>query len=331
MIIKITNKNTNEELKNILQYLNNNNIEFERKNYQDYSVLFVETKHLNVSDLKTNHPNFLYFTKEKYVLVSRKFKNQDTIIKINEQLEIGKEFEIIAGPCSVEKEPIMDEIANKIANLGIKLIRGGTFKPRTSPYDFQGLKDEGLEIISEISKKYNIASVSEILDYNLIEKYDQFIDVYQVGARNMQNYELLNELGSRTKKPIILKRGPSATIDEWLMSAEYLMKAGNENIILCERGLKTISDKTRNTLDISSVIALNELTHLPVIVDPSHGSGRSDMVLKLSLASLVVGAKGIIIEVHPKPQESLSDPDQAIDLLELDELVRKVNKLKGVL
>lgn len=330
MIIKINNKNSDDLISKLLKYLNKNEIKYTKNDYQKYSVVITD-ENLNELEFRKTFPSLELFAKEKYVLVSKNFKQEKTVVTLKDDIKIGEEFQIIAGPCSVEKLEIMEEIAKTNVSLNINIIRGGTYKPRTSPYDFQGQMRKGLEILSDVSNKYNIASVSEILDYNLIEEYDKFVDAYQVGARNMQNYELLKQLGKNTNKPIILKRGPSATVEEWLMSAEYIMLAGNENIILCERGLKTISDKTRNTLDISSVIALKELTHLPVIIDPSHAAGRRDMIRRLSLAGYVVGADGIIIEVHPNPDESLSDPKQAIDFNELEKLVSDINKLKSVL
>lgn len=331
MIIKISNKTSKEETSKLLEFLLKKGIKYTKNDYLNSQAIIIEDNHFINNELIEAFPNLEMFSNDKYVLVSRAFQKEDSVINFAGRENIGKDFKIIAGPCSVETPKIMEEIAEKLTSLGINIIRGGTYKPRTSPYDFQGQKSQGLKILFETSKKYNIASVSEILDYNLIEEYDKYVDAYQVGARNMQNYELLRELGSKTKKPIILKRGPSATIDEWLMSAEYIMLGGNENIILCERGLKTISDKTRNTLDLSSVIALKELTHLPIIVDPSHGSGRRDMVRALSLASYVVGANGVLIETHPEPEKSLSDPFQAIDFEELERLVNEINKLKTIL
>ncbi len=331
MIIKISNKNSKEEASKLLEFLAINKIENTKIDYKDFSAVLIKDNNVLVKEIREIFPSLEVFSTEKYVLVSRDFKKENTIVDFGSKAKIGEKFEIIAGPCSVETPQIMSQIADKLTSLNINIIRGGTYKPRTSPYDFQGQMKKGLKILSNVSNKHNIASVSEILDYNLIEEYDQYVDAYQIGARNMQNYELLKKLGSNTKKPIILKRGPSATIDEFLMSAEYIMLSGNENIILCERGLKTISEKTRNTLDISSVMVLKKLTHLPVIVDPSHASGRRDMVKGLSLASYVVGADGILIEVHPIPDESLSDPLQAIDFEELESLVNDINKLRTVL
>jgi len=211
------------------------------------------------------------------------------------------------------------------------MIRGGAFKPRTSPYSFQGLGIEGLKILHEIGMKYHLAVVSEIMDMDDLDAFAKYVDVYQVGARNMQNFSLLKALGERTRKPIILKRGISATIEEWLMSAEYILKGGNPNVILCERGIRTFEKYTRNTLDISSVLAVKELSHLPVIVDPSHASGRYTMIEKLSLASLAVGADGIIVEIHPKPEEALSDGAQSLRLERFDHMMDSIKKLQEAL
>lgn len=242
----------------------------------------------------------------------------------------SKDLLIIAGPCSVESEEQMDEIAKNLVECGVHYIRGAIYKPRTSPYSFQGLQEEGYEILKKIKQKYPIKIVSEIVNSNDIEKYNEFVDIIQIGARNMQNFELLKAVGM-VDKPVLLKRGFGNTIEELLNAAEYIMANGNENIILCERGIKTFEHYTRNTLDISSVPVVQKLTNIPIIVDPSHASGRSDLVLPLARAAVAAGANGVMIEVHPSPKESISDADQAISISEFKKLIDQIMYIKSLL
>jgi len=248
-----------------------------------------------------------------YKLVSREFKHDDTVIKISEEVSIGdkEKIVVIAGPCSVESKDQILDVAKKVREAGASALRGGAFKPRTSPYSFQGLGEEGLKMLGEAKKATGLPIVTECLDprdVNLISKY---ADVIQIGARNMQNFMLLKEVG-KTMKPILLKRGPGSTIEEFLMSAEYILSEGNRNVILCERGIRTLETYTRNTLDISAVPVIKELSHLPVIVDPSHGTGRWKYVPAMAKAAIAAGADGLIIEVHPHPDEALSDGPQSL-------------------
>jgi 3-deoxy-7-phosphoheptulonate synthase len=261
-----------------------------------------------------------------YKLVSRDFKSENTVIDIKGRKIGDGKFSFIAGPCSVESREQIETTADFLYKNGLFFLRGGAFKPRTSPYSFQGLGKEALDYLKEVSIKYNVGIVSEVMDTRDIEISYNSIDVFQVGARNMQNYSLLTELGKQDK-PVLLKRGMSSTIKEWLMAAEYIMLKGNSNIILCERGIRTFEDYTRNTLDLSSVIAVKKMSHLPVLVDPSHGTGRKDMVLPMTLASKVIGADGVIIEVHPEPEKALSDSQQSLNFKEFDILLNKVNSL----
>jgi 3-deoxy-7-phosphoheptulonate synthase len=247
-----------------------------------------------------------------YKLVSREFKKEDSIIKIREGIEIGgKEIVLIAGPCSIESKEQLREVAKKVKEAGAKVLRGGAFKPRTSPYSFQGLGKEGLEILKDVSSEFDIATVTEVMDPRDVELVSKYTDILQIGARNMQNFNLLKEVG-QTKMPVILKRGMSATIKEFLMSAEYILSEGNFNVILCERGIRTFEDFTRNTLDLSCVPAVKQLSHLPVIVDPSHATGKWNLVSPLSKAAVACGADGLLIEVHPNPEEALSDGPQQL-------------------
>ena len=254
---------------------------------------------------------------------SKDYKKK-TVIKVGE-VKIGQEFVFIAGPCSVESRDQMFTIAEKLKELGVHMLRGGAFKPRTSPYSFQGLGEEGIRILKEVKEKFDIPIVTEILDIRHLNKFHDVIDVIQIGARNMYNYPLLKELG-RIKKPILLKRGLSATLDEWLYAAEYIMSSGNEEVILCERGIRTFTKHSRFTLDIAAVPSLKERTHLPVIVDPSHPAGRRSLVTPLAKAAACVGADGLIVEVHNNPEEALSDSSQQLTLHMFEELVKEVRK-----
>lgn len=247
------------------------------------------------------------------LLVSRERKPEDTVITIKD-VQIGNgQAQFIAGPCAVESYEQVAEVASNIKKHGIKLLRGGAFKPRTSPYDFQGLGIKGLEILKKIADEYDIAVVSEIVNPAHIEQAEKYLDIIQIGARNMQNFELLKAAGE-TDKPILLKRGMSATISEFINAAEYIMSRGNGNIILCERGIRTYETSTRNTLDITAVPILKQKSHLPVIVDVTHSTGRRDLLLPASKAALAIGADGIMVEVHPDPAVALSDSTQQMDL-----------------
>lgn len=261
---------------------------------------------------------------EPYKKANRKFHPDDTVITLPGGQKIGDgSLSLIAGPCSVESERQIVEIAKSVKNSGAQFLRGGAFKPRTSPYAFQGLKAEGLELLREARKVTGLPIVTEIMRVSHIPLFED-VDIIQVGARNMQNFELLKELG-RLDKPILLKRGLSSTLEELLMSAEYIMAGGNEKVILCERGIRTYETYTRNTLDISAVPILKKLSHLPVIVDPSHASGISWLVEPLALAAVAAGADGLIIEVHNDPQHALSDGAQSLTPEQFDQVAKHIN------
>ena len=263
---------------------------------------------------------------EPYKNVNRKFHPDDTVVDIAPGIKIGGGFfQVMAGPCSVEEKDQVLAIAKAVKAAGAGILRGGAFKPRTSPYAFQGLGAEGLEILKAAKKETGMPIVSEIMDISKLPLFED-IDIIQVGARNMQNYELLKELG-KTRKPILLKRGLSSTVQELLMSAEYLMAGGNSQIILCERGIRTFETATRNTLDISAVPVLKELTHLPVIVDPSHGTGNARLVKPMAMAAVAAGADGLIIEVHNDPVHALCDGAQSLTLEAFKELMAQVAKI----
>ncbi len=246
-----------------------------------------------------------------YKLASRDFHPANTIIKLKNCEIGGEKIEIIAGPCSIESSTQMDELGDKLSQLGIKILRGGAFKPRTSPYSFQGLGEEGLKIARNTADKYGMCITSEVMEISQIPMLLDYIDILQVGARNMQNFNLLKELG-HIEKPVLLKRGLCATIEEWLMSAEYIMSGGNMNVILCERGIRTFETATRNTLDISAIPIVKKLSHLPIVADPSHASGMRDKVAPLSRACVAAGADGLIIEVHNNPDKALCDGAQSL-------------------
>ncbi|MEE1236952.1 MAG: bifunctional 3-deoxy-7-phosphoheptulonate synthase/chorismate mutase [Turicibacter sp.] len=260
---------------------------------------------------------------QKGLLVSRKNKQEDTVIEVNgDQIGTG-EATFVFGPCSVESREQMERVAANLAAKGLKYIRGGAFKPRTSPYDFQGLGVEGLKIMSEVAKKYNLRVISEIMDASDLEATLPYLDVVQIGARNMQNFSLLKAVG-KIDKPVLLKRGLSATIEEFVNAAEYITMHGNPNVMLCERGIRTYEKATRNTLDISAVPILKRETHLPVFVDITHSTGRKDILLPIAKAALAVGADGIMAEVHPNPMLALSDANQQMSLEEFDEFFKKL-------
>lgn len=262
---------------------------------------------------------------EPYKMANRKFHKDDTIVDIN-GVKIGKDnFQIIAGPCSVESESQIIEVAKAVKKAGAKLLRGGAFKPRTSPYAFQGLHEDGIKLLLEAKKETGLPIVTELMSINHIDLFED-VDVIQVGARNMQNFEMLKELG-KVNKPILLKRGLANTIDEFLMSAEYIMASGNQNVILCERGIRTFETATRNTLDLSAIPILKKQSHLPVIVDPSHACGIASLVPPMAKAAIVAGCDGLIIEVHNNPAKALCDGAQSITPKTFENLTNELRPL----
>lgn len=246
-----------------------------------------------------------------YKLASREFRSENTTIDISGRVIGGKKIQVIAGPCSVENKTMIVKVAEDVKAAGATFIRGGAYKPRTSPYTFQGLGEEGLRYLADAREKTGLPIVTEIMDPRDLDVMVRYADIIQIGARNMQNFRLLLEVGS-VNRPVLLKRGLSSTIKEWLMSAEYIMSKGNHQVILCERGIRTFETATRNTLDLSAVPVLKQLTHLPVVVDPSHGVGKWDLVAPMTKAAVAAGADGILIEVHPNPEEAMSDGEQSL-------------------
>ena len=268
---------------------------------------------------------------EPYKKANRLFHPADTIVDVNGSKVGGKFVGIMAGPCSVESEEQIIEVAKAVKKSGANFLRGGAFKPRTSPYSFQGLELEGLELLKIAKQETGLPIVTELMSVEYLDRFVEDVDVIQIGARNMQNFNLLKEVG-KTKTPVLLKRGMSSTIEEWLMSAEYIMAGGNENVILCERGIRTFETATRNTLDLSAVPVIKEKSHLPIIIDPSHATGKRDLVEPLAKASIAVGADGLMIEVHNNPAKALCDGKQSIkpDTFErIMQIVKKYAEIEG--
>ncbi len=334
MIIRMKVEATKAEYERITQYLKGKGFQIKDISTSGVMVFGIvgETETIDSHDLYA----FLGVAEviqihTPYKKANRSFKSEETIVKIGDSLEVGgNDFVVMAGPCSVESYDQLKTIATSLKKQGVTLLRAGAFKPRTSPYAFQGLGLEGLMILRQVADELGMMIVSEISSTEYIDAFIAHVDLIQVGARNMQNYDLLKALG-KTNKPILLKRGFSNTIEEWLMSAEYIMDAGNEQIILCERGIRTFEKYTRNTLDLSAVLAVKELSHLPVIVDPSHATGRWNMIEKLSLAAFAVGSHGLMVEVHHDPEHAFSDGAQALRLKKFDHLMDELRRFSILL
>jgi len=258
-----------------------------------------------------------------YKLVSREFKSENSIVDVEGVKIGGEKITVMAGPCSVENFDMLLDIGRKVKKAGASILRGGAFKPRSSPYSFQGLGEEGLKFLRDVKKETGLKIVTEVMDTRDVRMVEKYADILQVGARNMQNFNLLKEVGL-SKKPVLLKRGMSSTVKEFLMSAEYVLAAGNFNCILCERGIRTFEDATRFTLDLNAVPLIKQLSHLPVIVDPSHGTGKWDLVGPMAKAAIAAGADGLIIEVHPNPEEALSDGEQSLVPKRFSEMMKEL-------
>lgn len=267
---------------------------------------------------------------KQYKLISKAFRPEKTIVTVGNASIGGNELAIIAGPCAVETAQQVFQTAEAVAKSGAKFFRGGAFKPRTSPYAFQGIGEDGLKILAEVREQFGLNIITEAMDERGVDLVEKYGDCIQIGARNMQNFSLLKYVG-QTRKPILLKRGLSATLDEFMLAAEYIMAEGNYEVILCERGIRTFGNHARNTLDLSIVPAVKRLTHLPIIVDPSHGTGRNYMVIPMAKAGVAVGADGLIIEVHPCPEEAKCDGAQALTLEQYTELYQQVKAIHEIL
>ena len=329
MVIILRDNPAQKQIDSLVSWLREKNLDVHIVKGAEQTIigLIGDTSKIDMDSIKTmDIVEDVKRIQEPYKNVNRKFHPDDTVVTIAPGIKIGGgSFQVMAGPCSVEESSQVLAIAKAVKAAGASILRGGAFKPRTSPYAFQGLGPKGLEILENAKKETGMPIVSEIMDISKLPLFEN-IDIIQVGARNMQNYELLKELG-KTDKPVLLKRGLSSTIQELLMSAEYIMAGGNSQIILCERGIRTFETATRNTLDISAVPVLKELTHLPVIVDPSHGTGNARLVKPMAMAAVAAGADGLMIEVHNDPVHALCDGAQSLTLEAFGELMASVAKI----
>jgi len=330
MIIVLKKDLKEPQIKDIRSLLVQNNVEAISvvSEYQHLLVVVGKFGELTKREIASHkHVEKLVEVDRPYKLASRSTLTSHTKIKLNHNVVIGnKKIVIMAGPCSVESKEQIIATAKQIKSAGCQILRGGAFKPRTAPYDFQGLGKIGLHFLKTAANKFNMPVITEVLDVRDIELVEKYTDIFQVGTRNMQNYGLLKELG-RHRKPVLLKRGMWATYKELLLAAEYILVGGNTNVILCERGIRTHVPETRFTLDLNAVAYLKHETHLPVIVDPSHGTGRSSLVRAMSRAAIAAGADGLLIEAHLDPRRSVSDSDQAISMEELNKLVKEVKRV----
>lgn len=325
MIVVIKNDSNPKQMDNLVKWIKNQGLRINLSKGENTTVmgLIGDTSKVDIDLLSSlDIVESVKRIQEPYKNANRKLHPEDTIIEVSGHKIGGSNFILMAGPCSVESEKQVITIAEAVKKAGASVLRGGAFKPRTSPYAFQGLRESGIDILVKAKKETGMPIVTEIMSEEYLDKFAD-VDIIQVGARNMQNFELLKALG-RTRKPILLKRGLAATIEEWLMSAEYIMSEGNKEVILCERGIRTFEPYTRNTLDLSAIPLLKELTHLPVIVDPSHASGLSRLVAPLSLAAVGAGSDGLIIEVHNDPPHALCDGAQSLRPEQFADLVKRI-------
>ncbi len=332
-MILVVNKSASEkEVEDVKEKILINGFEVHESKGLNYHIIGVvgDTSSIDPGFFQTHNAiDKVIFVQEPYKKSNRLFHPDNTIVHVGNETIGGKKLAIIAGPCSVESEEQILDIADSVKKSGAGFLRGGAFKPRTSPYSFQGLKKEGLELLKIAREKTGLPIVTEIMSTDFLDDFVEDVDVIQVGARNMQNFDLLKQLG-KTNKPILLKRGLSATIEELLMSAEYIMAGGNNNVILCERGIRTFENFTRNTLDLSAIPAIKKLSHLPVIIDPSHAAGLWWMVEPLAKAAIVAGADGLIIEVHNDPKNALVDGAQSIKPEKFQHLMEKIKLLAAI-
>ena len=333
MVVVVKNQVNEDKLASLVSFLEeqNLNVHIVRGKYQTVLGLIGDTSSVDIDTIAgLDIVDSVKRISEPYKSANRKFHPDDTVVTIpsaNGDVKIGEGFTIIAGPCSIESEEQIIEVAEAVKKSGANILRGGAFKPRTSPYAFQGLRNEGIKLLLEAKKATGLPIITEIMDERHLDLFGD-VDIIQVGARNMQNFELLKELG-KTRKPILLKRGLANTIQELLMSAEYIMAGGNEQVILCERGIRTFETCTRNTLDISAVPVLHELTHLPVIVDPSHACGIARLVEPMAMAAAACGANGVMIEVHNDPAKALCDGPQSLTPAQFDAAVKKIKRIRA--
>lgn len=332
MIVVMEKNYTSDDINQVVNYITNKNLGVNVSKGKHNCVIGIlgnisESDLERVKNLKC--VSKILKVEEPYKKANRLFHPEDTIININDNKIGNKHLGIIAGPCAVESEEQIVDIGRKVKKSGANFLRGGAFKPRTSPYSFQGLELDGLKLMEIAKKETDLPIISELMSISYLDEFMDIVDVIQIGARNMQNYDLLKQVG-KTNKPIVLKRGLSSTIEEWLLSAEHIMAGGNENIILCERGIRTFETYTRNTLDLSAIPVVKKHSHLPIIVDPSHGTGSSEYVESMSKAAVVAGCDGLMIEVHNNPQKALSDGQQSITPEQFDKLMKKIKILSNI-
>ncbi len=329
MIVVMSPNATKENLQNVVKKLESMNLRTHLSTGDERTIVGVIGDKKIIANLEMEMMAGVEKTvriTEKYKLVSRDFHPQDTIIDVDGVKIGGNEIIVMAGPCAVENLEQLREAASAVKKSGAKILRGGAYKPRTSPYDFQGLGEEGLKLLRQVADEFDMKVVTEVVDREDIALMENYADILQVGARNMQNFQMLKALG-KSKKPIMLKRGLSATISEWLNAAEYIMTGGNENVMFCERGIRTYETFTRNTLDLSAVAAVKELSHLPIVVDPSHGTGRRPMVAPMARAAIAAGADALMIEVHPHPEIALSDGNQSLTPEDFQKLMANLGEI----
>ena len=332
MIIIMKPKATDEEIRKVKDIIEGKGLEVNLSKGDTYYIIGV------VGDTSVIDPKKMQVLKgvdrvmkvqEPFKKANRIFKPEDTVVDVQGSIVGGSRLGVMAGPCSVESEEQIIEIAKRVKAAGANFLRGGAFKPRTSPYSFQGLELEGLKLLKIAKQETGLPIVTELMSTDYIDTFIDEVDVIQIGARNMQNFDLLKQIG-KTNKPILLKRGLSATIEEWLMSAEYIMAGGNENVILCERGIRTFETITRNTLDLQAVPVIKKLSHLPIIVDPSHAGGYAYLVEPMAKAAIVSGADGLMIEVHNDPENALSDGQQSLTPDQFDKLMEKIKAVANI-
>ncbi|MBQ2714164.1 MAG: 3-deoxy-7-phosphoheptulonate synthase [Clostridia bacterium] len=326
MIVVVKKEHEEKQLENLIDWIKGLGLEVHESRGENSIILGLigDTTKVDIDLLYSlDIVDTVKRIQEPYKDANRKFHPEDTIVDVKGHKFGGGHFQLIAGPCSIESEEQMIAVARAVKDAGANLLRGGAFKPRTSPYAFQGLREHGLDLLIKAGREVGLPVVTEIMSVKHIDLFRD-VDVIQIGARNMQNFELLKEVG-KLQKPILLKRGLANTIEEWLMSAEYIMSEGNKEVILCERGIRTFESYTRNTLDLSAIPLLKELTHLPIIVDPSHASGLSRLVEPLSMASVGAGADGLMIEVHNNPKCALCDGAQSLRPEQFEEVVKKID------
>ncbi|MDD3094891.1 MAG: 3-deoxy-7-phosphoheptulonate synthase [Candidatus Neomarinimicrobiota bacterium] len=333
MVIVFKPNASQEQIKKISDYLQEQGFEYHFSQGKELTIIGIigDTKRLSPEFfIKMEGVSNAFRIQETYKLCSRTFHPRSTRVKIGDINIGGNDIAVMAGPCSIENKPMIYQIAREVRRYGANIIRGGAFKPRSSPYAFQGLGEEGLRYLRAVGDETGCPVVSEIMAINDIPLFEKYVDIIQIGARNMQNFALLKEL-AHMKKPILLKRGISATIEEWLNSAEYLASKGNQKIILCERGIRTFENSTRFTLDLSSVPVIKRKSHLPIIVDPSHPMGQSDLVIPMARAAVAAGADGIMVEVHHKPSEALSDGPQSLTFKQFEHLMGEIRMIAGAI